>query len=296
MAAGANRLRGVLDAGGIADGAGSLILTGSGSSFYACECAAGPLQESLGVTASALPAGLILTHPRGSLPPSGKFLLVSLARSGDSPESGAVVERLLHEERATQLLITCNRDGALAVRFRSRPRIESDRAAAGDERPEPGDDQQLHQSRSGGALARRTGRAISRERGEALRRGPHSSRGARRRPRDPCAPPILRASSIWVAATGWVPLTNRRSRCWNPTAAACPRWPNPSSGCATVPWPRSARTASSSRFSHPTRSSARTSGTSWRSSSARIWAGGSWSSANAFLRTSPGNPRTSGST
>jgi len=125
MAAEANRLRGVLGASGISDGAGSLILTGSGSSFYACECAAGPLQESLGVTASALPAGLILTHPRGSLPPSGKFLLVSLARSGDSPESGAVVERLLDEQRVTQLLITCNRDGALAVRFGSKPRVAS---------------------------------------------------------------------------------------------------------------------------------------------------------------------------
>jgi fructoselysine-6-P-deglycase FrlB-like protein len=125
MAAAAVRIRSVLGAAGIPDGSGSLVLTGSGSSFFACECAAAPLQESLGVAARALPAGLILTHPRGSLPPVGRYLAVSMARSGDSPESGAVVERLLREERAVQLLISCNRDGALAVRFRSTPRVES---------------------------------------------------------------------------------------------------------------------------------------------------------------------------
>ena len=59
------------------------------------------------------------------LPASGRYLAVSLARSGDSPESGAAVERLLREERARQLLITCNRNGALAVRYRSTPRVES---------------------------------------------------------------------------------------------------------------------------------------------------------------------------
>jgi D-galactosamine 6-phosphate deaminase/isomerase len=127
MAADADRIQGVLEDSGIRDrsGSGGLVLTGSGSSFYACECAAVPLQESLGVVARALPAGLILTHPRAALPASGRYLAVSLARSGDSPESGAAVERLRREERARQLLITCNRNGALAVRYRSAPRIES---------------------------------------------------------------------------------------------------------------------------------------------------------------------------
>ena len=101
------------------------MLTGSGSSFFACECAALPLQESLGVVARALPAGQILTHPRGVLPAAGRYLAVSLARSGDSPESGAVVDRLLGEERVAQLLISCNQDGALARRYRSAPRVES---------------------------------------------------------------------------------------------------------------------------------------------------------------------------
>ena len=125
MSSADDRIESALAAGGIRDRSGSLVLTGSGSSFYACECAALSLQESLGVVARALPAGLILTHPRGVLPASGRYLVVSLARSGDSPESGAVVERLLGEERAAQLLISCNHDGVLARRFRSAPRVES---------------------------------------------------------------------------------------------------------------------------------------------------------------------------
>jgi tagatose-6-phosphate ketose/aldose isomerase len=125
MSAAADRVRRALIAGGIADGGGALVLTGSGSSFFAGECAVVHLQETLGVDARALPAGQILTHARGFLPASGRCLLVSLARSGDSPESAAVVERLLGDERVAQLLISCNREGALARRFGSAPRVES---------------------------------------------------------------------------------------------------------------------------------------------------------------------------
>jgi tagatose-6-phosphate ketose/aldose isomerase len=119
MSAAAEPVRRALDAGGIADRTGSIVLTGSGSSFFGCECAAAFLQESLGVPVRAAPAGAILTHPRATLPPSGRYLAVSLARSGDSPESAAVVERLLGRDGVSQLLITCNADGALARRFGS---------------------------------------------------------------------------------------------------------------------------------------------------------------------------------
>ena len=125
MATASDRIRRALAAGGIVDSSGGLVLTGSGSSFFAGECAAAHLQESLGVVTRALPAGAILTHPRAVLPPSGRFLAISLARSGDSPESSAVVERLLGNERAAQLLISCNREGALAQRFGSAARVES---------------------------------------------------------------------------------------------------------------------------------------------------------------------------
>lgn len=125
LASAAEPIREALAAGGVADRTGSVVLTGSGSSFFGCECAAAPLQETLGVAVRAVPAGAILTHPNAVLPPSGPFLAVSLARSGDSPESAAVVERLLRRERVSQVLITCNAEGALARRFGAAPGVAS---------------------------------------------------------------------------------------------------------------------------------------------------------------------------
>ena len=114
-----------LQAAGIGDRSGTIVLTGSGSSLYAGECVAVPLQEAFGVPVSAVNAGQLLTHPRGSLPPSGPFLVVSFARSGNSPESRAVVTDLLAQERASQLLITCSRHGALASNYRATPRVRT---------------------------------------------------------------------------------------------------------------------------------------------------------------------------
>jgi D-galactosamine 6-phosphate deaminase/isomerase len=102
--------------------AGSVVLSGSGSSLYAAECVAPCLQRALRVPATAVPAGLILTHPSLCLPPTGPYLAVSLARSGNSPESRGAVDWLLeHEPRARHLILTCNRDGALATSYGSRP-------------------------------------------------------------------------------------------------------------------------------------------------------------------------------
>jgi len=108
------------------EGAASVVLTGSGSSAYAAECVAPCLQQSLGLPVSAVPAGLILTHPESCLPPSGRFLVVSLARSGNSPESRAVVDWLLESRpQARHLFITCNRQGALATSYLDRPEVRS---------------------------------------------------------------------------------------------------------------------------------------------------------------------------
>jgi tagatose-6-phosphate ketose/aldose isomerase len=102
----------------------AVVLTGSGSSFYAAECLAPGLQHSLAKPVSAVPAGLILTHPGTCLPPDGPFLVVSLARSGDSPESRAVVDLLLESRpQARHLFLTCNREGALATAYCDRPGV-----------------------------------------------------------------------------------------------------------------------------------------------------------------------------
>ncbi|MBD8880353.1 SIS domain-containing protein [Rhodanobacter sp. 7MK24] len=97
-----------------------VVLTGSGSSIYAGECIAPDLQQTLGVPVLAIPAGTLLTHRR-ALPPGGG-LLISIARSGDSPESSAVVDQLLaHAPDWSHLAITCNANGKLATQYESSP-------------------------------------------------------------------------------------------------------------------------------------------------------------------------------
>jgi tagatose-6-phosphate ketose/aldose isomerase len=110
----------------VRDGVDAIVLTGSGSSVYAAECAAPCLQVALGRQVTGLPTGTILTHPEICLPPSGPLLIVSVARSGDSPESRAVVDWLLEARpEVRHLTLTCNRNGALATAYGDRPNVVS---------------------------------------------------------------------------------------------------------------------------------------------------------------------------
>src|SRR5262245_25560489 len=145
-----------LEAAGARDGRGALVLTGSGSSLYAGECLAVPLQQALKIPVNAVAAGQLLTHPKGSLPPEGPYAVVSFARSGTSPESRAVVDSLLEDQdRASHLIITCNREGTLATEYRDVAQV---RAVVLDEKT---DDKSLVMTSSftnmvlaGGALGR----------------------------------------------------------------------------------------------------------------------------------------------
>ena len=102
---------------------GPIVLTGSGSSMYIGECLAPGLQLGLGVPVQAIAAGTLLTHWRSVLPP-GAGLLISVARSGDSPESCGVVSRLLADAPDYRhLVITCNANGKLATSYRHDPRV-----------------------------------------------------------------------------------------------------------------------------------------------------------------------------
>jgi tagatose-6-phosphate ketose/aldose isomerase len=103
----------------------AIILTGSGSSLYVGECLAAGLQTRLNLPVQAIAAGTLLTHWRGTLPP-GPGLLVSLARSGNSPESCAVIDTLLAEApQYRHLIITCNARGRLATRYGDDVRVTS---------------------------------------------------------------------------------------------------------------------------------------------------------------------------
>lgn len=98
----------------------AVVLTGSGSSFYLTECLAPTLQEALRIPVLAIPAGSLLTHQRSLLPP-GPSLLMSFARSGDSPESAAVVDSLLADvPECRHLFLTCNAAGRLATNYHER--------------------------------------------------------------------------------------------------------------------------------------------------------------------------------
>jgi fructoselysine-6-P-deglycase FrlB-like protein len=126
MAGERDRLRTVLEKAGVLSRQGAILLTGSGSSLYVGECLGAPLQVALHVPVQAVPAGLLLTHHEASLPPSGPYLVVSFARSGNSPESLAVLDSLLEDDdRGRHLVITCNRTGALATAATKNPRVDA---------------------------------------------------------------------------------------------------------------------------------------------------------------------------
>src|SRR5437773_12272990 len=65
----------------------SLVFTGSGSSEYAGDCVRLPLQNELPVSVESVSGGTLLIHGAKALPKDRPGLLVSLARSGNSPES-----------------------------------------------------------------------------------------------------------------------------------------------------------------------------------------------------------------
>ncbi len=105
-------------------GISSLVLTGSGSSEFAGDCVSIVLQKELGVNVQAVAGGAILTHGSHAVPIGRPALMVSLARSGDSPESvGALALMLKMEPDLRHLVLTCNRQGSLANTFRDDPRV-----------------------------------------------------------------------------------------------------------------------------------------------------------------------------
>ena len=103
------------EAGLAQSGSGGLVLTGSGSSLYVGECLVVPVQRALRLPVSAVSSGELLTHQDAYLAATRRGVVVSFARSGDSPESSAVVDEVLAARPAWHhLIITCNGAGRLA--------------------------------------------------------------------------------------------------------------------------------------------------------------------------------------
>ncbi|MCI7613279.1 MAG: SIS domain-containing protein [Selenomonadaceae bacterium] len=92
-----------------------IIFTGAGTSAYAGDIIAPYLRQKLGRDVLSFATTDIVSAPYQFLQPDLPTVLVSFARSGDSPESiGAfdLAEQLVRE--VYQIVITCNPQGALA--------------------------------------------------------------------------------------------------------------------------------------------------------------------------------------
>ncbi len=93
----------------------NVILTGAGTSAFIGEVLEGPMQRKWGIPCRAIATTDIVTHPENYFIPSGTTLLISFARSGDSPESlHAVRLAKKHCNKLYELNITCNAEGNLA--------------------------------------------------------------------------------------------------------------------------------------------------------------------------------------
>jgi D-galactosamine 6-phosphate deaminase/isomerase len=106
----------------LSDQRARIMLSGAGTSAFAGQVLAPALTSRLRRRVDAVATTDIVSSPRAVLGEDAPTLLVSLARSGDSPESAAttaIADELLSSIR--HLVITCNRHGQLA-------RAHSDRA------------------------------------------------------------------------------------------------------------------------------------------------------------------------
>jgi tagatose-6-phosphate ketose/aldose isomerase len=104
---------------GLPGGPAEVIFSGAGTSDFVGRCVQGPVTAALGTRAIACPTTDIVTHPEHAFPADRPALMVSFARSGNSPESIAAMEIVLEERPETRhLIITCNEEGELARRAR----------------------------------------------------------------------------------------------------------------------------------------------------------------------------------
>jgi len=92
-----------------------ILLTGAGTSAYIGEVLEGPFQKNTNQTTRAIPTTNLVTHPELYLFRNKPTLLISFARSGNSPESCKAVSLAKNYcNEIYNLIITCNPNGELA--------------------------------------------------------------------------------------------------------------------------------------------------------------------------------------
>ncbi|MFK5972317.1 MAG: SIS domain-containing protein [Flavobacteriaceae bacterium] len=92
-----------------------IFLVGAGSSAYIGEVLQNSFQKKIGRVTEAVASTDLISHSKNFLKKQQPTLMVSFARSGDSPESLAAVNLAeTHCQSFFHLVITCNAKGALA--------------------------------------------------------------------------------------------------------------------------------------------------------------------------------------
>ena len=92
-----------------------IILTGAGTSAYIAYSLEGIIQRSKNTTTISVPTTHLVSHPQDYFERTVPTLMISFARSGNSPESVAAVNFADNYcENCYHLIITCNAEGELA--------------------------------------------------------------------------------------------------------------------------------------------------------------------------------------
>jgi len=93
----------------------TVYLAGAGTSDYAGRALVPLLRRRWNCEAWAVPSTTLLTDFDEYHAPGRQYLWISFSRSGDSPESVAILERALERNRDIHhLVVTCNAQGAMA--------------------------------------------------------------------------------------------------------------------------------------------------------------------------------------
>lgn len=95
-----------------------ILFNGAGSSHLIGLALRPLLQRRLGIDARAIPSTDLLTSWRRELRPDRKGVMVSFSRTGETPETVRVIALAMkHAPALRHLIVTCNRDGAMARKF-----------------------------------------------------------------------------------------------------------------------------------------------------------------------------------
>ena len=101
----------------------SVLLTGAGTSDYIGRAVVALLRRQWQCEVAAVASTELLTNLDDYLLPGRNYLLISLSRSGDSSEGVALIQQALerYPTRVRHLVLTCNRNGAMAREFVGNP-------------------------------------------------------------------------------------------------------------------------------------------------------------------------------